>query len=206
MGGFFKGRKMKLLIATHNQHKLKEFREILAPLGYEILGADDVGLTDCEETGQTFHENSFQKAKHAVLQTGLPTLADDSGLCIHALDNQPGIFSARFAQENGGYPAVFNVIWQKLEPFSDWSAHFNCCLCLLKPEDIQNPLYFEGLVHGRITKDKDDSMDKFGYDPIFVPDGYDRPFGGLSKDVKNQLSHRARALEKLVAYLKLDNC
>ena len=196
---------MKLVIATHNKHKLDEFRLILGPLGYEILGADDVNLTDCEETGKTFFENSFQKAQHAVLQTGLMCVADDSGLCIHALNNEPGIFSARFAKENGGYPAVFDVIWQRLKDKSDWSAHFNCCLCLLKPENVDSPLYFEGQIHGHITNKPDDSMDKFGYDPIFIPDGYDKPFGGLPKTVKNQLSHRAKALEKLVSYLKLDN-
>lgn len=193
---------MKLLIATHNAHKLKEFREILEPLGYEVLGADDVNLSDIEETGKTFHENSFQKAQHAVKETGLMALADDSGLCIHALNNEPGLFSARYAKENGGYPAVFDVLFDRLKNQSDWSAHFNCCLCLLKPENTNQPLYFEGQVYGHLTEKADDSVEKFGYDPIFVPEGYDKPFGALPAQIKNGLSHRARALEKLVAYLK----
>ena len=193
---------MKLLIATHNAHKLKEFREILEPLGYEVLGADDVNLSDTEETGQNFHENSYQKALHAVKETGIMSLADDSGLCIHALNDDPGLFSARYAQSNGGYPSVFNVLFERLKNQSDWSAHFNCCLCLLKPENPEKPLYFEGQVYGHLTDQPDDSLEKFGYDPIFVPDGYDKPFGALSAEIKNGLSHRARALEKLVAYLK----
>lgn len=193
---------MKLLVATHNTNKLKEFHEILLPLGYEVLGSDDVHLSDCEETGQTFRENSFQKALHAVQETGVMALADDSGFCIHALNDEPGLFSARYAAKNGGFPAVFNVLFERLKDESDWSAHFNCCLCLLKPQDLDHPLYFEGQVYGHLTDRPDDSMDKFGYDPIFVPDGYDKPFGGLPADVKNKLSHRGRALEKLVAYLK----
>lgn len=193
---------MQILLATHNTHKLKEFREILEPIGYRVLGADDVNLSDAEETGKTFQENSYQKALHAVKETGLITLADDSGLCIHALNDEPGIFSARYAKENGGYPAVFDVLFDRLKNQSDWSAHFNCCLCLLTPQDLDRPFYFEGQVHGHITNYPDDSLEKFGYDPIFVPDGYDKPFGALSAEIKNQLSHRARALEKLVSYLK----
>lgn len=193
---------MKLLVATHNAHKLKEFREILGPLGYEILGSDDIGLSDPEETGQNFHENSYQKALHAVRETGLMSLADDSGLCIHVLNGEPGIFSARYAKQNGGFPTVFNVLFDRLKNQSDWSAHFNCCLCLLKPSDINKPFYFEGQVYGHLTNKPDDSLEKFGYDPIFVPDGYDKPFGALPAEVKNQLSHRGRALEKLITYLK----
>lgn len=193
---------MKLLIATHNHHKLEEFRTILEPIGYEVIGADDAHLPDCDETGTTFHENSFQKALHAVQKTGWMALADDSGLCIHALNNEPGIFSARYAQTNGGFPAVFDILFERLKNQQDWSAHFNCCLCLLKPENTSQPLYFEGQVYGHLTDKPDDSLEKFGYDPIFVPDGYDKPFGALPNNVKNQLSHRARALEKLAAYLK----
>ena len=159
-------------------------------------------LSDVEETGQTFHENSYQKALQAVKETGLMALADDSGLCVHALKNEPGLFSARYAKENGGYPAVFNVLFERLKNQSDWSAHFNCCLCLLKPEDLNHPLYFEGQVHGHLTDHPDDSLEKFGYDPIFVPDGYDKPFGALPAEIKNGLSHRGRALEKLISYLK----
>ncbi len=191
---------MKILIATHNKNKLNEFHRILAPLGYEVLGADDVGLSDCEETGKTFRENSLQKAEHGLKETGLMTLADDSGLCVHALNNDPGLFSARYAKENGGYPRVFSALWERLKNTADWSAHFHCCLCLVKPNE--QPFYFEGEVQGKLTKTPDDSLEKFGYDPIFIPTGYDKPFGGLPEEVKNKISHRAKALEKFLAYLQ----
>ena len=124
----------KLLIATHNKHKLQEFRLVLEPLGIEVLGSDDVHIPDCDETGTTFQENSLQKALWSMKHAQLPTLADDSGLCIHALDDAPGVFSARFAQENGGYEKTFKVIFDRLKKTKDWSAHFTCCLCLLLPQ------------------------------------------------------------------------
>ena len=190
----------KLLIATHNKHKLQEFRLVLEPLGIEVIGADDIDIPDCEESGTTFHENSLQKAVWASQHSNLPTLADDSGLCIHALNNEPGVFSARFAKENGGYSNTFKVLFQKLKNTSDWSAHFTCCLCLVIPE--KEPLFFVGNVAGHLTDKPDSSLSEFGYDPIFVPDGFDKPFGALSADTKKNLSHRGRALSELIAYLK----
>ena len=190
----------KLLIATHNKHKLQEFRLVLEPLEIEVLSSDDVHIPDCDETGTTFQENSLQKALWNMKHAQLPTLADDSGLCIHALDDAPGIFSARFAQENGGYEKTFKVIFDKLKKTKDWSAHFTCCLCLLLPQ--KSPLFFEGKILGYLTDKPDFSCSKFGYDPIFIPEGFDTPFGGLSPEVKKNLSHRGRALSELVAYLK----
>ena len=187
-----------ILIATHNPHKLKEFRTLLEPIGYHVIGADEVGLPDIEETGTTFRENSALKATHAAQFSNMLSLADDSGLCVHALNNEPGIFSARYAAQNGGYPKVFDVLLTRLT--DDFSAHFNCCLCLAKPG--KEPLFFEGQVQGHLTQKADTSCSNFGFDPIFIPDGYDKTFGGLPPEVKNKISHRARALEKLVAYLK----
>ena len=189
----------KLVFATHNKNKLAEFRTLLAPLGYRVLGADDVNLPDIEETGTTFHENSMQKAMAAAKATGMMALADDSGLCVHALNNEPGLYSARYAVANGGFPKVFDVLFERLKDTTDWSAHFECCLCLVKED---KPLFFEGQVQGHLTCDVDDSCGAFGYDPVFVPDGYDKTFGGMDSTVKNKISHRARALEKLMAYLK----
>ena len=190
----------KILIATHNKHKLKEFELVLNPLGIEIVGADELNIPDASETGTTFQENSLQKARWGFEKSHLPTLADDSGLCIHALDDAPGIFSARFAQENGGYEKTFKVIFNKLKKTKDWSAHFTCCLCLLLPQ--KSPLFFEGKILGHLTDKPDFSCSKFGYDPIFIPEGFDTPFGGLSLEIKKNLSHRGRALSELVAYLK----
>ena len=163
-----------------------------------MLGASDVGLPDVEETGSTFRENSAQKATAAAKFSGMVAVADDSGLCVHAINNEPGLYSARYASANGGYPAVFDVLLGRLK--DDFSAHFECCLCLARPGEP--PLFFEGQVFGRLTNKVDSSCSAFGYDPIFVPDGYDKTFGGLPSEIKNKISHRARALEKLVAYLK----
>ena len=190
----------KLLVATHNKHKLQEFRLVLEPLGIEVLGADDVHIPDCEETGTTFQENSFQKALWAMKHSQLPTIADASGLCIHALNDAPGLYSARFAKENGGYPNTFKVLFKKLKNQKDWTAHFTCCLCLVIPQ--KEPQFFVGNVSGHLTTKPDSSLSDFGYDPIFVPDGFDKPFGALPADTKKNLSHRGRALELLIAYLK----
>ena len=186
------------LVATHNQHKLKEFRTLLEPLGFRVLSADDVGLPDIEETGTTFRENSALKARAAADFAQTCALADDSGLCVHALNNEPGLFSARYATANGGYPKVFDVLLSRLK--DDFSAHFECCLCLAKPNE--EPLFFEGRVFGHLVKQPDTTFSSFGYDPIFMPDGYDKTFGGLPPEVKNKISHRGQALQLLIGYLK----
>lgn len=190
----------QLLIATHNKHKLKEFQLVLDPLGIHVVGMDEVHVPAFDENGTTFQENALQKAKWGMEQAGIPTLADDSGLCIHALNNEPGLYSARFAEENGGYPNAFQVLFQKLKGTSDWSAHFICCLCLSVPQ--KEPQFFTGTVMGHLTNIPDASVSDFGYDPIFVPDGFDKPFGALPQEIKKDLSHRGHALAQLISYLK----
>ena len=189
---------INILIATHNTHKLQEFRLLLEPLGYHVIGADDIGLPDIEETGTTFRENSALKATAAAKFANMMAVADDSGLCVHALNNEPGIYSARYAAANGGYPAVFDVLLARLS--DDFSAHFNCCLCLAYPN--KEPVFFEGQVYGHLTPKSETTCSSFGFDPIFMPDGYEHTFGGLPKAIKNTISHRANALAKLVEYLK----
>jgi len=190
-----------ILIATHNKNKLKEFKTLLEPLGFRVLGADDVGLPDIEETGTTFRENSALKAITAANFAKMMTVADDSGLCVHALNNEPGLYSARYAASNGGYPAVFQVLLKRLS--DDFSAHFECCLCLVEPG--KESLFFEGRAFGKLVSTPDSTYSSFGYDPIFLPDGYDKTFGGLPSEVKNKISHRVKALAGLVAYLKNKN-
>ena len=188
----------KLLIATHNKHKLQEFQSFLEPLGITVIGAENIPETT--ETGTTFQENALQKALWAGMHSGLPTLADDSGLCVHVLNDAPGLYSARFAAEHGGYPGAFQELFHQLQNKTDWSAHFCCCLCLVLPQ--QTPQFFVGKVNGCLVSKPDTSLSDFGYDPIFMPDGFDKTFGGLPAEVKQKLSHRGRALEELVAYLK----
>ena len=187
-----------ILIATHNAHKLEEFRSLLEPLEYRVVGADDIGLPDIEETGSSFQENSALKAVAAAKFAKMMAIADDSGLCVHALDDKPGIYSARYAAMNGGYPAVFDVLLNQLQ--DDFSAHFHCCLCLAFPD--KKPVFFEGEVYGQLTSRVEMTGSSFGFDPIFRPDGYEHTFGGLPKEIKNKISHRANALAQLVVYLK----
>lgn len=188
----------KILLATHNAHKLGEVRAILSRAAVEVIGAGEVGLPDTEETGATFEENALLKARAGFLRTGLPTLADDSGLCIRALNDAPGVHTARFAQQHGGYPAVFDVIQKMLGDAPDRRAFFKCCLALITEKEQH---LFIGEAHGRISRHpRGDRL--FGYDPIFVPDGYHQTFAELDESIKNSISHRARALEKLVSFLR----
>lgn len=189
----------RLLLATHNHHKLQEVQEILKPLAIEVVGAEECGLADVEEVGQTFEENALLKARFGFQQTGLATLADDSGLCIRALNDAPGLFSARFAAKNGGYPAVFDVIESSLKGQADRSAYFRCCLAFVNEKG--DSFVFNGTVEGEIVS-QPEGLGAFGYDPIFRPQGYEHTFGVLPSDVKHRLSHRGRALAAFVAFLE----
>lgn len=188
----------QLILATHNLNKLKEARQILAPLGIEVISAGDLNLPDVDETGATFHENALLKAQAAFKATGKPVLADDSGLCIPALDGAPGVFSARFAAAHGGYPAVFFYLNELLENKSR-AAYFICSMVLVLSENQM--VSFEGRVDGHLNLEPSGTH-TFGYDPIFVPDGYADTFGVLEADVKNKISHRARAMAQLVSFLQ----
>jgi len=190
----------KIVLATHNAHKLSEVQAILNPLGIEVIGGDSVGLEDVTETGTTFEENARLKARSAYHQIHLPVLADDSGLCISALDGKPGLYSARFAKEHGGYPAVFDEVWRLLKDKTDWTAHFTCCMVLKTGGTPDNEHIFIGQMPGKIAPQASGTH-LFGYDPIFIPDGYMETCGVLEPEVKNRISHRAKALEKLVQFL-----
>jgi XTP/dITP diphosphohydrolase len=191
----------KIVLATHNNHKLQEVRDILSPLGIEVLGADDVGLTDSPETGTTFEENALQKARSAYQQIQVPVMADDTGLCISALNGAPGLFSARFAKQFGGYPTVFDEIWRQMGSNPDRSANFTCCIALITGPNKTDEHIFIGQMFGKIDS-KASGTNLFGYDPIFIPDGYSDSCGVLGPEIKNRISHRAKALEKLCDFLK----
>lgn len=191
----------RLLLATHNPHKLQEVREMLAPLGIEVVSAADAALKDVAETGITFEENALLKARAGFEATGLPTLADDSGLCIRAFGDAPGIFSARFAAENGGYPKVFQVIEERLKGASTRAAFFRCCLAFVN--ETGAAFFFNGRVEGEIVSTPE-GLGAFGYDPVFKPEGYQHTFGVLPSEVKNTLSHRGRAMAAFRAFLEKD--
>lgn len=184
----------KLLLASHNQGKIAELSAMLAPYGVEVLSAKDMDLPDVEETGETFAENAALKAEALAEFSGLPCLADDSGLCVDALGGRPGVYSARYAADND---ARINKLIDELrmQENPDWSAHFSCVLALKEPN--RKVRFFEGQVDGKIIAEKRGNMG-FGFDPIFVPNGYETTFAEMSKEDKAAISHRGKALQKFI--------
>ncbi len=182
----------ELVIASHNQGKINEFKQMLTPFGVRVYSALELGLPDVEETGTTFKENASLKAETLSNLSGKPCLADDSGLCVTALGGRPGVYSARYAPNRNFDIAMKNLISElKSAHTDDWSAHFACVLALKEPE--QETRFYEGRVDGSITEDR--RGDKgFGFDPIFIPHGYKQTFAEMSAEEKSQISHRGRAL------------
>ena len=187
---------MKLILATGNKGKVREFRAILEPLGYEIVSQIDLGLDlDVEETGETFEENAFLKANAVLQATGHAAVADDSGLCVEALNGAPGVHSARY----GGGKAwtdqqKYEYLLDQMKGAANRRARFVSCIVCLFPDGRR--ISVRGECPGRIL-DAPAGDAGFGYDPIFAPEGYDESFGQLGPKVKNTLSHRARALAAL---------
>ncbi len=190
---------MEIVFASHNQGKIKEIREFLKPFGVDVLSADDMHLDDVDETGLTFQENATLKAIAGAKESGLPTLADDSGLCVHALNDKPGIFSARYAKKCGGYDKAFADLAKRLADKTDKSAHFTCVLVLAYPNG--KTYSFEGRVNGKIVPPQK-GENGFGFDPVFMPDGYTQTFATLGEKTKNKISHRARAMEAFIQEIK----
>jgi XTP/dITP diphosphohydrolase len=185
-----------ILIATHNEGKLAEFASLLAPLGYSVVSAADFLLPEPEETGATFAQNAQLKARAAAKSANIPALADDSGLCVTALNNGPGIFSARYAA--GDYPAAFARIIAAAAGANDFRARFVCALCLAQPDG--GTATYIGQADGVIAP-APSGGGGFGYDPIFVPRGHTKTYAELGP-VKDQISHRARAFAQIAAALK----
>jgi XTP/dITP diphosphohydrolase len=196
----------KLVIATHNPGKLREIAALIEPLGIACVSAQELGLPEPEEIGVTFVDNADLKARSAADLSGLPALADDSGLCVDSIRDRPGIFSARWAEDvhgNRDWMRAMTRVWdevQATEPDAPPAAHFVCVLSLAWPNDGQTEA-FEGRVNGTLTWPP--RGDKgFGYDPIFVPAGRDQTFSEMNQDEKHKISHRADAFRKLVAALQ----
>ncbi|MCF8708204.1 RdgB/HAM1 family non-canonical purine NTP pyrophosphatase [Rhizorhapis sp. SPR117] len=189
----------KLVIASHNAGKVREIRALLDPYGIQPVSAATLGLPEPDETGTTFIANAELKALQAADLSGLPALADDSGLCVEALDNEPGIFSARWAGPSKDFGLAMRLVWDNLAakgPEAGHDAHFICALALAWPDGHVE--VFEGRVDGLITWPP--RGDKgFGYDPIFQPTGHAISFGEMDPERKHAMSHRADAFAKLVA-------
>lgn len=187
----------RLLIATHNPGKLAEFAGLLAPFGIEAVSAGALGLAEPAETAPDFVGNARQKACAAAKAAGMPALADDSGLCVAALGGAPGVHSARYAA--GDYKAAFARILAAAEAAQEWRAHFICALCRAEPDGTLAT--YVGRADGRLAPAA--GAGGFGYDPIFIPDGFDRSYAELGAAVKDRISHRARAFAQLAAVLGL---
>jgi len=189
---------MKLVLASSNHGKLQELRELLDGHGIELLAQSDLGVEDAEETGSTFVENALLKARHATRITGLPALADDSGICVDALDGAPGLYSARFAGEHGNAARNIDKLLDALRdvPEAGRTAHFYCVLVLLRHADDPQPLIVEGEWRGRIL-DTSRGQGGHGYDPVFLDPTYGLSAAEMDPVLKNRLSHRGKALASL---------
>jgi XTP/dITP diphosphohydrolase len=191
----------RLVVASHNSGKVREIAALLAPLGVEVVSAASLRLPEPEETEATFAGNAALKARAAALASGLPALADDSGLEVMALDGAPGVYSARWAGPGKDFAVAMKRVREEMQArkAADRSARFVCALALAGPGGGVE--VFEGEARGEIVWPP--RGDKgFGYDPIFEPAGHTRTFGEMSHDEKLPLTHRARAFEKLLAALR----
>ena len=191
----------RVVLATHNAGKLREFRSLLAPLGIELKSLDEFVSAAPEETGRTFIENAILKARNACAVSGLPAIADDSGLEVDALRGAPGIFSARYAGSGATDEANVTKLLDELTAVADSArtARYRCVLAFLRWENDPAPLICEATWEGRVGRQRR-GAGGFGYDPVFVLDD-GRTVAQLPPEEKNRLSHRGKALQKLVTEL-----
>ncbi len=192
---------MKLVVASNNPGKLREFGALLAPLGWETIPQKDLGVPECEEPHGTFVENALAKARHAAALTGLPALADDSGLCAHALGGAPGVHSARYAGEPKSDQRNNEKLVAELADKPDRRAHYVCLLVFVRHADDPQPVIAEGEWHGEIVE-APRGNGGFGYDPYFLLPEAGLTAAELDATRKNQQSHRGQALTQLVERLK----
>jgi XTP/dITP diphosphohydrolase len=189
---------MRLVVASSNQGKLVEIREVLTGLHVELVAQGDIGIGDADETASTFIENALLKARHAARLSGLPALGDDSGICVDALGGAPGLYSARYACAHGDAAANIAKLLAALSdvPESARSANFYCVVVLLRHADDPAPLIAEGRWHGRILAAPRGSGG-FGYDPVFFDPLLGRGAAELDATTKNRVSHRGQALARM---------
>jgi XTP/dITP diphosphohydrolase len=184
------------VLASHNPGKVREINDLLAPYGADVVSAGALGLPEPEETEDSFIGNAKLKALAAATASGLPALADDSGMAVNALDGAPGIYSARWAGPSKDFGAAMKKVLALLQPSKDRSAEFVCALALAWPDGHCE--CFEGRIPGVIT-DAPRGNKGFGYDPIFLPDNGALTFGEMEAEAKHAISHRALAFHQLVA-------
>ncbi len=191
----------KLVIASNNAGKLREFQFLLQPLGIEVLTQAQLGITEAEEPHATFVENALAKARHVSRLSGLPTLADDSGICVSALGGAPGVYSARYAGEPKSDQRNNEKLLREMQGVTDRRAHYYCVLVLLRHADDPQPLIAEGEWHGEIGHvEKGDGG--FGYDPLFWLPQLGKTGAELEREQKHAISHRGKALKVLLEKLQ----
>ena len=189
----------KLVIASQNPHKIEELEQILRPLGIEVLSTKDFpSLEEVVEDRPTLQGNALKKARYVADQTDLPALSDDTGLEVEALNGEPGVYSARYAGKHASYQDNVDKLLKELDGESNRKARFRTVVALINGEE---EFTFEGICPGQIIiEEKGDKG--FGYDPIFMPDGFDKTFAELDSAIKNDISHRGKAVQKFVDFLK----
>ncbi|MBK7524924.1 MAG: RdgB/HAM1 family non-canonical purine NTP pyrophosphatase [Saprospiraceae bacterium] len=188
----------ELIFATKNINKSSELKEILHGTNYKVLDLNDLGFNgEIDESGSTIHDNAKIKAFYLYEMTQKPSLSEDTGLEVDELEGEPGVYSARYAGLQRSDADNVNKLLEKMKQVSDRSAQFRTVIALATSENV---FYFEGIVRGKIAESPM-GHGGFGYDPVFIPEGYDKTFGELSKEIKNKISHRAKALEKLIEFL-----
>jgi XTP/dITP diphosphohydrolase len=192
----------KLVIASNNAGKLREFQHMLAPLGIEVLTQAQLGISEAEEPHCTFIENALAKARHVSSLSGLPALADDSGICVEALGGAPGVLSARYAGEPKSDRRNNDKLLQTLQGVTDRRAHYYCVLAMVLHANDPQPLIAEGEWHGEIAHEERGNGG-FGYDPMFWLPELGKMSSELTHDEKAQISHRAKALRVLLERLKI---
>ena len=190
----------KIIFATNNKHKLEEVQQILAG-NFEVLGLNEIGFAgDIPETGKTLEENASIKSKFVFEKFGMNCFSDDTGLEIEALDERPGVYSARYAGEDGNAENNIAKILSELHGIENRKARFRTVVSLILDGKEH---FFEGIANGQISDEKRGGVG-FGYDPVFIPDGYNQTFAEMSSELKNTISHRKKAMDKLVSFLKND--
>ena len=190
---------MKLVIATKNQGKKLEMEALLCDLPVEIFALSDFPeVADVEEDADTLEGNARKKALASYKHFNMPALADDTGLEVNALDGRPGVYSARYAGEDGNASANRALLCQELKDELDRSARFRTVMAFVDGDEVH---YFEGICEGRIL-DHETGTGGFGYDALFIPDGYEQTFAEMPAALKNKISHRGKALRKFVSFLK----
>ncbi|MDP5057448.1 MAG: RdgB/HAM1 family non-canonical purine NTP pyrophosphatase [Marinomonas hwangdonensis] len=188
-----------IVLASNNAGKIKEFNALLSDMGIDVKPQSEFNVEEAEETGLSFIENAILKARHACAQTGLPALADDSGIEVDYLNGAPGIYSARFAGEHGNNDANNALLLEKLAgvPELQRTARFHCVLAYMRHKDDPTPQVFHGVWEGRILTSTE-GQEGFGYDPLFYVPECACSAASLPKEIKNQISHRGKALKQLL--------